>query len=219
MNRDGVFTRSRLAIAGLLLFFAGFIVLMGIITGEAYYPSGYNTHDNEISDLGGTRPPNSVITQPSAAIFDTTMIVTGILIMTAAYFVHLEFRELVVTIPLGLFGLGALGVGVFPGNFQVLHPIFALLTFVSGGIAAILSYRITGPPLRYVFICLGSIALTFLFLSGVFIPSLGKGGTERWIAYPIVFWMTGLGAYLLGLYGERSSREQDLAVPEEKPSS
>ena len=208
--------KERLAVAGLLLFLAGVIVFMGIITAEVYYPPGYNTHDNEISDLGATRPPDSVITQPSAAIFDTAMIVTGALILAAAFFVHLEFRKLLVTIPLGLFGLGALGVGVFPGYFYVLHPIFALLTFFAGGVAAITSCKIIRPPLRYVFILLGAVSLVFMFFSGLFTDSLGKGGTERWIAYPIIFWMTGLGAYLLGLRGARpSSKEEEQAMPAE----
>lgn len=207
--------KEKLAIAGLLLFLAGVIVFMGIITAETYYPPGYNTHDNEISDLGATRPPDSIITQPSAAIFDTTMIVTGILILAATFFVHLEFRKLLVTIPLGLFGLGALGVGIFPGNFYVLHPIFALLTFFAGGVAAIVSFKVIRPPLRYVFILFGVVSLVFLFFSGFFTDSLGKGGTERWIAYPIIFWMAGFGAYLLGLRGERSSREEEATMTEE----
>ena len=43
---------------------------MGIITAEALYPGTFSTGANEISDLGGTRPPNSVILQPSATIFN-----------------------------------------------------------------------------------------------------------------------------------------------------
>ena len=53
--------------AGLLLAIAGSVILMGIITAESQYPFPYTTHDNEISDLGATRPPNSVTHQPSAA--------------------------------------------------------------------------------------------------------------------------------------------------------
>ena len=46
---------NKLKLSGLLYFFAGAIVLMGIITAEAFYPSGYSTFKNEISDLGATR--------------------------------------------------------------------------------------------------------------------------------------------------------------------
>ena len=73
-------TKSQPA-AGALLAVGGSAILMGIITAEALYPAPYSTFDNEISDLGATRPPNSVILQPSASIFNLTMIVTGLLIV------------------------------------------------------------------------------------------------------------------------------------------
>ncbi len=64
--------------AGTFLFLAGFIALMGIITGEIFYPAGYSTADSEISDLGSTRPPEALMYHPSAAIFTATMILAGI---------------------------------------------------------------------------------------------------------------------------------------------
>jgi hypothetical protein len=47
-------------------------------------------------------------------------------------------------------------------------------------------------------ICFGIIALILLFFSKKFIPLLGVGGAERWLFYPEVFWIMGLGGYLLG---------------------
>lgn len=41
---------NRLKISDALFFFAGSLALMGIITAEAMYPSGYSTFNNEISD-------------------------------------------------------------------------------------------------------------------------------------------------------------------------
>ena len=38
--------------AGALLFLAGAVVLMGIITAEALYPADYSTAANTVSDLG-----------------------------------------------------------------------------------------------------------------------------------------------------------------------
>lgn len=191
--------RKSLVIAGTLFFLAGSIIFMGIITGEIFYPSGYGTSVNEISDLGGTKPPDSVIYQPSATIFNTTMIVTGLMIIVATWFVHRYFKQWIASIPLGLFGLGVLGVGIFPGNVDIYHGLFSLITFISGGIAAITAFKITSAPYRYVGICFGAIALIFLFFANAFIPILGTGGTERWVAYPIVLWMMGLGGYLLGV--------------------
>ena len=149
-------TRIRLArIAGALLFVAGAAGLMGIITAESLYPSGYTTGGSMISDLGGTESPNSVIAQPSAAIFNTTMVATGILVMVGAGCVYAALRRKSLAIPLALLGLGGLGVGVFSGHTGLPHQVFAQLTFISGGVAAILSYRSLTAPLRYIAIALG----------------------------------------------------------------
>jgi len=198
MSLLDLFNKNQYVIAGTLLFLAGFIAIMGIITAEAFYPTVYTTSGNEISDLGGTRPPNSIITQPSAIIFNSTMIVTGIMSLISSYCIFLIYRKLLFSIPFTIFGIGVLGVGIFPGNIEVLHPIFALTTFISGGVAAITSYKVLKTPFSYISICFGVIALSFLFFAGFFIPILGSGGTERWIAYPIVMWLTCLGGYLLG---------------------
>ena len=195
---SNIFKNNTLIIAGTLLFLAGVIAIMGIITAEAFYPSGYTTSNSEISDLGATRPPNSIIMQPSATIFNSTMILTGIMVLIGAYCIFLTNRKLLFNVPFGLFGLGVLGVGIFPGNVEVLHPISAMITFIFGGIAAITSSKIIDSPFRYISICFGIIALVCLFFANFFIPILGDGGTERWIAYPIVMWLTGLGGYLLG---------------------
>lgn len=172
---------------------------MGIITGEIFYPPGYATSTNEISDLGGTKPPNSLIYQPSATIFNTTMMVTGIMIIVADWFVQKYFRRWIASIPLGLFGLGVLGVGIFPGNVEFYHRLFSSITFIAGGVAAITSFKIVSSPYRYIGIGFGVIALVFLFFANYFIPILGIGGTERWVAYPIVLWLIGFGGYLLGM--------------------
>jgi hypothetical protein len=63
----------RRATSGVLLLLAGAAILMGIITAEALYPAPYHTDANTISDLGGTEPPEGLVLQPSAAIFDATM--------------------------------------------------------------------------------------------------------------------------------------------------
>ncbi len=185
-------------IAGLLFFLAGTIVLMGIITAEIFYPAGYSTANSEISDLGATRPPDSISYQPSASIFNMTMIVGGLLIILASsILISEQRRRLILIFPL-LLGIGTLGVGIFPGNNPLLHPLFALLTFISGGLSAIISSKIASPPMNYLFGILGIITLIFLFSVSTFIPLLGDGGTERFVAYPVVIWMIGFGGYLAG---------------------
>lgn len=191
---------KRKDIAGVLLFLAGLIIFMGIITAESYYPLEltYTTRENEISDLGATKPPNSIITQPSATIFNVTMILTGLMILFASWLVYLSFEKYIISIPLGFLGLGIFGVGIFPGNITPWHSIFAFIIFISGGIGSIVSYKFTRMPLNYLFAIIGIIALFFLFFNQSFVLYLGKGGTERFIAYPILFWMMGFGTYLIG---------------------
>ncbi len=183
--------------AGLLLFLAGSIIIMGIITAEAFYPAGYTTTNSEISDLGATVRPNSVSYQPSASIFNYTMMLAGLLITIAAFLQHTWYKKYLFTVPLLLLGIGMLGVGIFPGNKDPYHGIFALLAFNMGGLMAIASFKIVSVPLRYIGILFGSITIVTLWTASIFIPILGDGGTERWVAYPVVFWLMGLGGYFL----------------------
>ncbi len=202
MNIRNSFNRT---IAGTLLFLSGAVILMGIITSESLYPFAYTTAQNEISDLGATRPPDSIIHQPSATIFNVTMIVTGSMILIATYFVHTQYQKFLVTIPLALLGLGVLGVGVFPGNNAVIHPLFALMAFVAGGFAAITSSIVLKPPFRYIAPFFGAIGLFSLFFASRFMPIFGDGGVERWVAYPIVLWIIGFGGYILGTQAAEKS--------------
>ncbi len=135
---------NNLKLPGILLFLAGSIALLGIITAEALYPSGSGctTFSSEISDLGATKPPNSLIYQPSAGIFNTTMLLSGLMTLTATFFQHKHFKKLLFSIPFGLFGLSLAGVGFFSGEKVPYHGIFALLTFISGGVSAITSAKL-----------------------------------------------------------------------------
>ena len=205
----GALARVRaLRLAGALLFLAGAGAFMGIITAESLYPRVYTTGGNMISDLGGTEPPHSIVLQPSAAIFDTTMLVTGVLIILGAIGVYVATHSKAVGISTLLFGVGALGVGLFPGDTGGIHELFAMLTFVSGGVAAVLSWRVVAGPLKVISVALGAIALVnfgaYLVLEDAwFVTGLGLGGLERWIAYPIIFWLVGFGGYLMGARADR----------------
>jgi hypothetical membrane protein len=194
---------SDLRLGGGLLFVAGATILMGIITAEALYPGTFSTGANEISDLGGTRPPNSVILQPSATIFDVSMALIGVLVLAGSWFVHRAFGRRSVAIPIATLGFGALGVGLFPGNTGTPHAIFAIVTFISGGVAAISAARLTSGPFRHLSSLLGAASLATLgmyMLLGDASPMtvLGIGGVERWIVYPVVLWITAFGGYLSG---------------------
>ncbi len=188
-------------LSGALLFLAGSLAFMGIITAEAFYPVVYTTFKNEISDLGATRPPNSLIFEPSATLFNFSMLMAGICVLVSAFLQHKLFKKLLFTIPFSLFGLGLIGVGIFPGNIDPYHGLSSMLVFLSGGLSAITAFKIVKSPYKYFGIALGAIALTVWFLAMFFpsflVSSIGMGGTERWVAYPILLWLTGLGGYLM----------------------
>lgn len=199
---------SNLTLAGILFFLAASVVLMGIITGEIFYPEEltYTTAKSMISDLGSTVPPNSIITHPSATIFNLTMIIAGIMILVGNFFLFKYYNDKIAGILIGLLGLGILGVGIFPGNITPQHPIVSLTTFISGGLSAIYTYRLIKSPLKYITLLFGIICLFFLFTSSMFMPVLGGGGVERWVAYPVVLWLLGFGGYLLGV-GSKENTE------------
>lgn len=191
------------ALAGVLVAAAGVVILLGIITAEALYPDVYSTFDNEISDLGGTRPPNSVIRQPSAHIFNATMLISGVLILGGAAIEVGVNPQRRMGIWLGLMGAGVFGVGVFPGNAAPYHGLFALLAFVSGGVGAVVASTVTTAPFRWLslglgFVALGSLVTAFLGDLTPAMEQLGDGGVERWVAYPTVLWFLAFGGYAMG---------------------
>jgi hypothetical membrane protein len=187
-----------------LLSLAGAAILMGFITAEALYPGVYTTHTNTVSHLGASEPPNSVVLQPSAAIFDVTMLVAGAMILAGAWFAYRALGRKAVLIPTALLGVGTLGVGVFPLTHPTPHTLLAFTAFLAGGVAVVLSARVTTAPFRYLWTTLGAIALgaTVLALDAfrTWAPwQLGEGGLERWIVYPIVLWLVAFGSYVLAI--------------------
>lgn len=192
---------KRLKLSGSLYFLAGSIALMGIITAEATYPSGYSTFNNEISDLGSTKPPIIIIHQPSANIFNGSMLLVGLISLAASIYQHLHFRKFLFTVPIVMFSLGLVGVGLFPGNISPYHSMSSLLAFLSGGIAAIFSFKIISAPFKYIAMVFGIIGIATwviaVFATKLIVPFIGLGGAERWVVYPIMLWLTGVGGYFM----------------------
>jgi hypothetical membrane protein len=204
--------RQRLpAVAGVLYSSAGFVLLMGIMTAETKYPvSRHYTTRQEISDLGGTRPPHGLVTQPSAMIFDATMLIAGVLLLAGAFALWRLYRDRLLTVVSTLFGVGALGVGIFPGNTTP-HPIAAMIAFVFSALTAIAVVRITSAPFRYMSLAVGLLSLAALVAGELgdnspVVKSIGIGGTERWVVFPLILWLVFFGGYLLA---SRPHRQPD----------
>lgn len=200
-------------IAGVLYSTAGFVLLMGILTAEMKYPvwRHYSTRQ-EISDLGGSDPPHSIITQPSATIFNVTMLTAGVLILAATWAAWRHYQHRVLAIAAGLFGLGVFLVGVFPGNTGGTHAAVAMIAFVFSGVTAIAAFKVTTSPFRWMSLALGVVSLGFLAVgelgeNSVVAKAIGLGGIERWMVYPVILWLPFFGGHLLSARTRESMSE------------
>jgi hypothetical membrane protein len=182
-------------VAGVLLFVGSVQCLLGLVIAESLY-SGYSVSENYISDLGvGT----------TALIFNSSVFLLGVTAVAGAYFIQRAFDSRLLFVVFTLTGVGAMGVGLFPENFGVIHVIASLITFLFGGLSAIMSYKLQKPPLSYISVLLGALSLVALALFGSSTYlGLGKGGMERMIAYPTLLWVVGFSSYLMG-YSEYTS--------------
>lgn len=198
-------TLTNAKVAGTFLFIGGTQFVIFLIIAEAVYP-GYSISANYISDLG-------VWDAPSALIFNASIMIFGLFVIASSYFIGKQFNSRGIAILYAIAGAGSLGVGIFPENIfvvngiPVLHSLAALLAFVVGGISAIVTYRVTKPPFRYLSVIMGTAALVafvlFLATNDMGGLGIGAGGMERMIAYPSLLAIIGFGGYLLGLDSEK----------------
>jgi hypothetical membrane protein len=214
--------RERLAaVAGILYSSAGFVLLMGIITAETKYPVfRHYTTRQEISDLGGTRPPQGLVTQPAAMIFDTTMLIAGVLLLAGAFALWRLYRHRVLTVMSALFGAGAFPVGVFPGNTTP-HPYVAMIAFVFSALTAITVFWVTTGPFRFMSVGVGLLSLVALVAgelgdNSFFVQSIGIGGVERWVVFPIILWLAFFGGYHLAPGHRRRPDQHGPAVVDDQ---
>lgn len=180
---------SRRRWAGMVLLLAGVQFTLFLIVAESQYP-GYNAGKNVISDLG-------VWGQPSAIIFNSSVIAFGAMAAIAAYLIRDEGDLCHVPLLMAISGIGAIGVGVFPETTHLPHTISAGIAFGVGGIACAYCYRVVKAPLMYLFLGMGLLAIVSLILTGMKVDlGIGIGGIERMIAYPIIMWILMVGAIL-----------------------
>ena len=170
LDKDPCWSRRT---AGAVIMVAAFIVLMGIITGEALYP-GYHTGEMDISDLAWK--------EPSATIFNAAMIVGGVMYSLTAILLRHAGLPRSVTVPAFLMGVGGAGVGIFPLYTGAPHVIAALLTFGAGAITALMAGRTADAPFKYISLFLGTISLVSLAIFAISVSSPSKRTPAR--SYP-----------------------------------
>lgn len=205
-----------LTIAGTLALAASVEWIIGVFVAQAYYPN-YSITQNALSDLGATchnattlTPNSCLIYQPSSIIFNTTLILFGVLTVPAAYFLNQGLRRKLFSALLAIFGLGVLIAGIFAENVQLtIHLLASIVAFGAAPIAAITIYRLGDATPRYfqyssaaigivsLAATLIQIAVPFSALESSFI---GFGGLERITLYPLIIWQGLLGTVFLARF-------------------
>jgi hypothetical membrane protein len=175
-------------IAGTLVFIGAVQFIIAMIIAEALYPY-YSVAGNYISDLG---------VGSTALLFNSSVLLLGLFIVGGAYFIYRALGSKLILVLLVLTGVGAIGVGLFPETAGSIHAVFSLITFLFGGLSAIMFYEAEETPFSWLSVVLGAVGLVALalFISGYYL-GLGCGGMERMIAYPILLWGVGLGGHLI----------------------
>lgn len=189
---------------------------MGFVAAEALYP-GYSLANNKLSDLGAMAPvsiwpvraSDFSVHQPSSLIFNSTVFLTGVFLAVASLLfrrdvhAHVVLRNWASRIGF-LAGLGAVIVGLLTEQMGMIHYMGAMMVFVLGPLAAVVSSRSVKPPLSYLFIILGLISLAFApivtmdIMNALSTYTIAQtAGAENMIVYPFLLWMLAFGTYLM----------------------
>ena len=163
---------------------------LGLVIAEQVYPE-YRVYQT-ISSLG---------VGPTAFIFNSSLLLEGILVLAAAYFLHRAYHRTLVT---GLFfigGIGAMGGALFPEDVYNVHLAISIVSFFAAGLTPFVTVKLQKPPFTYVSIALGSLSFgAAIFLAipqGISTLGLAFGTVERIVAYPTLLWVVGFGSYLM----------------------
>ena len=190
-------------VAGIILFIGCLQYLLAVTLAETHFP-GYSIAKTSLSALGGH-------TSPLAIIFNISMLLFGILCLTAAYLIIKSDGSHIFSVCLAISSAGAIGVGLLPVYTGNIHEFFAIITFLFGSLATLFSYRLNlNIPMVIVSLVMGLMSFILILMllilgSGTvnpFVIYLGGGGYERFVAYPIIIYLVALGGYL-------TSRGQD----------
>ncbi len=176
--------------AGFLYFLGAAVFWIVNTYSEAVYP-GYSVNDQSLSRLGAVGSPTAILWDAAIFLFAACWLAAVVFAFRGAGRGWLVLN----LVP----GLTLLLVGLFPlGTVGVLHNIGSYGTFITAAIVAIIDARLVRAPFRWISVALGGFSLVLLVGALVLgAGPLGFGGAERLVAYPVVAWVLGFGAYLM----------------------
>ena len=204
---------------GAILWIVGvvqFVVAM-VVVQLAWSNPSYSLTQNYISDLGAIHCQTfggRYVCSPLHNVFNGSIIVLGLLLILGVLLLPTAFPNRASRkLGLGLLvvaGIGAIGVGLSPEDYQLtIHSISALLSFAGGGLALIVLGFAMFRDTRWdgyrafsilsglvVFVALG------LFLGGAYHwggvwSDWGVGGMERLVVAPVLLWALVASIHLL----------------------
>jgi hypothetical membrane protein len=201
MQRGSIFRPEHdyYKIAGIIMMIGCFQFILAVNLAETMFP-GFSIAKNTINTLGSSTP----LIEPSAIIFNLSIIILGILFLIAVYLILKSGGCRLFSSCLAISAIFAIGVGIFNqylGSAQILYN----LTFLFGSLAVLFSYRLgLNIPMVIISFIIGLTALLTLLLQLILgdgsinflVTYLGVGGTQILILYPIIFYLTALGGYL-----------------------
>lgn len=171
---------------------------LGILAAESWH-DGYSSRIDYVSELG---------IGPTAWLYNLSVFILGVFVFAGAFFLNRCQERRLLPALLAMAGVGAMGVGIFPGYLQPMHSIFTLIAILFGGLGTITSYSYQKAPMSIIALILGlvSLSLTIVFFPYLGLPSgsvvtffgIPKGSMERWAIYPILAWIISYGGYLIG---------------------
>ena len=181
-------------IAGLILILAAAQFIFAVIFAETL-DSTYNLY-KPIIYLG---------TGSAAALFDSSLLLLGILGLVGAYFFFRVSKDKLFLLLLAITSITMGLVGIFTENSGQIHVFFVRTFMIFEIPTAIYAFRFQKSPLSYVSVALGLIILfgNIFFLGGAYVSQslflgLAPGPWQRLIVYPFLLWMLTFGAYLIG---------------------
>jgi hypothetical membrane protein len=186
--------RSRQRIAGALFLTGGISFWIIVTIAEAIYPS-YSVRTNMLSDLGA-------IGTTTGLFFDISVFSLSLLWVVAAFLIFSQHKRYLIAnllLPVGL-----LLASASPENVYLpVHITGAYIGFVGGAAATLYDFKTIKSPFRYFALILGTLSAVSIvvlfrgYTNGIDGQTLGAGGWERLVLYPLVAWFIVLGAYLM----------------------
>ncbi len=185
-------------IAGSALFIGVVQFALAVFVAQFLYP-GYSVSQQAISDLGATcRQGSCQIFQPSSTIFNSSIVLAGLLVLITGFYFRKSVRANIVVACALISGAAMIGIGVFPETFGIIHNIASGIAFLFISFTAITAYRVQRSPFSYFSVVLGviSLAAAVLYEDSVYL-GLGQGGMERMIVYPVLLWAVAFSGQLV----------------------